>query len=187
MQDVFEPMANFGGEVFEPISNFNGKPSGGAKPSGGGNSSGKADMIMAGVGAGLDFGKSLIDARAKKKEAEARVKELRGAKGAELDACQNNKAFKTFLNRKERNKKILDCQTKVEAKFDKQEAEQKEIIKEQIELEKSKVSLQQSAQDDSKKSKESESKKKRNLIIGLSIGGGVLVLGTILFFVLRKK
>jgi hypothetical protein len=176
MQDVFEPTANFGGEVFEPM-NFDGDYSNFA-----------LDPVSAGLKIGasaMDLTGKIVDARARKKEAEAKLKELAGKRGQELKDCENNRAFKKFADKKFRRNRIIDCQKEVKDRNDKEEIELRKIANEQISLEKEKISLQRSSIDSSKS--DLDVKKKKNLIIGLSIGGGVLVLGAILFFVLRKK
>jgi hypothetical protein len=176
MQDVFEPKLNFGGEVFEPM-NFDGD-----------YSNFGLDPVSAGLNIGasaMDLTGKIVDARARKKEAEAKIKELAGKRGAELTACENNRAFKKFADKKYRRNRINDCQKEVRQRNDKEEAELRKIANEQIGLEKEKISLQRSSIDSSKN--DLDVKKKKNLILGLSIGGGVLVIGAILFFVLRKK
>ena len=60
-------------------------------------------------------------------------------------------------------------------------AQQQARLNEQLRLQQlSNLRLQSGA-------KEPEKKSKKGLIIGLSVGGGVLILATVLFFVLRKK
>jgi len=174
MQDVFEPTANFGGEVFEPM-NFEGDYS----------NFGVLDSSLQAGASAMDLAGKLAESKARKKEAEAKIKELAGKRGAELTACENNPAFKKFADKKYRRNRILECQKEVRDRNDKEEVELRKIANEQIGIEKEKISLQRSSIDSSKN--ELDAKKKKNLIIGLSIGGGVLILGTILFFVLRKK
>ena len=176
MQDVFEPTANFGGEVFEPM-NFDGDYS----------NFGVLDSSLQAGASAMDLAGKLAESRAKKKEAEARLKELEGKRGAELRACETAKENNFAFDPKKTKNRIRDCKKVVNSRNDKDEAEQKQILNKQIDIESNKVSLQKASLDSDKSIKETDSKNKKNLIIGLSIGGGVLILGTILFFVLRKK
>jgi hypothetical protein len=146
-------------------------------------------IIAKAVGDTMQGVGKIADAGARRKEAESRIKELGGKRIAEKESCAKNPAFKKFLDKKYRNNRIKECQAEVDKRIDKDEAEAKEIQRQMIELEKSKIdvskiSLQTASSD---KELDVKSKNKRNLILGLSIGGGVLILGTILVLVLRKN
>ena len=72
MKDVFEPMANFGGEVFEPM-NFDGEYSEFAlDPLTASLELGKASAELG--SSALKFGTSIVDAKAKRAEADAKIK-----------------------------------------------------------------------------------------------------------------
>jgi hypothetical protein len=169
----FEGDDNFAGEVFEPM-NFDGDYS---------NFRVDPNTVIAGATAVTDLVGNLAQAKAKRKEAEARLSELRGKRGAELSDCEKAKENRFALDPKKTKNRIASCKQAVNQKNDKEEAEQKEVVRKQLEIEGEKISLQKS----SIQTVSADSKSKRNLILGASIGGGVLVLGTILFFVLRKK
>ena len=86
MQDVFEPKLNFGGEVFEPM-NFDGD-----------YSNFGLDPVSAGLNIGasaMDLTGKIVDARARKKEAEAKsnAEKERLKKQAEEDAKKKLKGI----------------------------------------------------------------------------------------------
>ena len=170
----FEGDDNFAGEVFEPM-NFDGDYSNFVKVD--------ANAIIQGGTAVAGLIGNVAGARATRKVAESRLSELRGKRGAELSACEKAKENRFILDPKKTKNRIASCKQAVNEKNDKEEAEQKEVIRKQLEIEGEKISLQKS----SIQTVSADSKSKRNLILGASIGGGVLILGTILFFVLRKK
>jgi hypothetical protein len=147
------------------------------------------NTIMAGGTAVAGLVGNLAQAKAKRKEAEARLSELGGKRGAELSACEKAKENNFILDPKKTKNRIASCKQAVNLRIDKEEAEQKEVIRKQLEIESEKISLQKISLQTASSDKEADRKEKskRNLILGASIGGGVLVLGTILFFVLRKK
>jgi len=168
MENVFEPM-NFAGDVFEPM-NFDGDSS---------NFGADYGAIAQGVGSVFS---SASQMKASSQASRDKALEIGGARALQLQACADNKSFKKFLDPKKRRNRINDCQKQVNEKFDKKEQEERDLANKQLDV--NKVALLTSA---SNKADDLKAKNKKNLIIGLSIGGGVLILGTILFFVLRKK
>ena len=159
MQDVFEPTANFGGEVFEPM-NFDGDYSNfGADYSA---------LAQSGVQLFGTISQSNATKQASKTDTQKQVDTVCGSRSWHI--------------LKKKQNAYNDCKNKVLADISKSKQQEVDLQGKQMDL--SKVALLTSA---SSKADELKAKNKRNLIIGLSIGGGVLVLGTILFFVLRKK
>jgi hypothetical protein len=168
MQDVFEPTANFDGEVFEPM-NFDGDYSNFYK-----FDVSKIDPKL--VQQGLQVGGQIIGG----------ASQMRASKEAgktdtqrQIDTICGSR--QKFLSKKKRDN-YNNCKNQVIAKIDKQAQSSIDLTNKQLDL--SKVSLQSA---NTNKEAEIKAKNRRNLILGASIGGGILVLGTILFFVLRKK
>jgi len=166
MQDVFEPTANFDGEVFEPM-NFEGDYSNFYK-----FDVSKIDPKM--VQQGLQVGGQIFGGLSQRKATkEANKTDVQ----RQIDTVCGSR--QKFLSKKKRDN-YNKCKNEVIAKIDKQAQSNIDLTNKQLDL--SRVSLQTA-----NANKEAEGKSRRNLILGVSIGGGVLVLGTILFFVLRKK
>ena len=188
MKDVFEPALSMNKtNVFEPMSNF-----------------GEVAEVAKGVG---DVAKGIGEvatASARKKEAEAKIIALGGKEAADRKACETNSANQFFIDPKKQRNRIRDCQETVSKNAEKERQEQKRIIDEALKFEREKLALERqrvssqekislqslatqekvSLQSTPDKPKETSNKK---LIIGVSIGGGVLILATVLFLVLRKK
>ena len=179
MQDVFEPTANFGGDVFEPV-NFDGE-----------NSNFSATIIAKAVGDTMQGAGMIADARARRKEAESKIKELSGRRGAEKDACSKNPSFKKFLDRKYRNNRIKDCQEKVDKRINQDEAEQKAIQREMLEIEKGKIGVERDKI--ALQSKPKDVKKDTFLgmpkVVGISVTIGVVLIlaGLTTFLILKRK
>ena len=188
MKDVFEPALSMNKtNVFEPMSNFN-VVSDVAKGAG---------DVAKGVG-------EVASASARKKEAEAKILAIAGKEASELHGCDTDSSLQFFFDPKKQRGRISGCKDNVRRKNEQERQEQRRIIdealkfeKEKLALEKQKVSSQEkislqslatqekvSLQSTPDKPKETSNKK---LIIGVSIGGGVLILATVLFLVLRKK
>ena len=191
MKDVFEPMANFGGEVFEPM-NFDGEYSEFAlDPLTAGLELGKAGADLG--SSALKFGTSIVDAKAKRKEAEAKIADIGGKRVVEKQACQDNKSFKKFLDRKKRNNQIRDCQTEVDRRLDKDEAEQLLIQKEMLAIEKMKIGTQSnpniSSQSNPTDNKNSDKFLGMPKVVGISvtIGVSLILIGLTTYLILKRK
>ena len=147
-------------------------------------------LIARGVGFVSRGVGEIAKADARKKEAELKRVEIGGKRTAQLKACEENKAFKKFLDRKWRNNRIRDCKTEVNKRLDAEDNEQKEIIKRMSQIEKSKVNIdiEKSINIDEIEKKNTEEKKysKKLFLIG-GIVGSVLILGTIIFIYSKKK
>ena len=169
MQDVFEPTANFGGDVFEPMANFGGDV---FEPMNfDGDTSNFADYSKL-AESGVQLFGTLAQTKASNNASKSDIQK-------QIDTVCGSRSH--FILKKKRNA-YNDCKNKVLADIQKDKQQNVDLSNKQLEL--NKISLQTSA---SNTAEELKAKNKRNLILGLSIGGGVLVLGTILFFVLRKK
>lgn len=128
------------------------------------------------VGKGLDLASNIVEARAKRKEAEAKITEIAGKRQAQLTACEKAKENRFLLDPKKTRNRINDCKKEVRQRLDKEEAEQNDIIKRQIAIEEGKSSLEQR-----KSEIEISSKKTKNylligvvVLIGLYLGGKML-------------
>jgi len=163
MQDVFEPTANFGGDVFEPM-NYDGDYSNFTKVDP--NAIIQGGTALVGLIGGASQNKASRDAN-------------KTALQREIDTVCGKR--QNYLLKKKKDA-YNNCKNQIIAKFDKEKQTNVDLTNKQIEL--NRISLQSAS---TNKEDELKAKNKRNLILGLSIGGGVLVLGTILFFVLRKK
>ena len=191
MKDVFEPMANFGGEVFEPM-NFDGEYSEFAlDPLTASLELGKASAELG--SSALKFGTSIVDAKAKRKEAEAKIADIGGKRVVEKKACEDNKSFKKFLDRKKRNNQIRDCQTLVDRRLDKDEAEQYLIQQEMMAIEKMKIGSQSNPNISSQSNPTEEPKSDKFLgmpkVVGISvtIGVSLILIGLTTYLILKRK
>ena len=137
--------------------------------------------IATGVGQIAGASGQIAEASARKKEAEAKIIEIGGKRQAQLKACENNKAFKKFLDQKYRRNRIKDCQAEVKKRLDAEEEEQRDIVKRTTAIEEGKLTT------DLKKSETniSETKSSKKLYVVTGLVALVLVLGTIIF--LKKK
>jgi hypothetical protein len=158
----FEGEDNFTGEVFEPMD-FDGDYS---------NFAVDPNAIIQGVTATVGLIGSASQNKASKDANKIPLQR-------EIDAVCGTK--QKFLFKGKRNA-YSDCKNRVIAKSDKEKQTNVDLANKQFDI--TKISLQTANAD---KEAERKRKSKSNLILGASIGGGVLVLGTILFFVLRKK
>jgi hypothetical protein len=186
MQDVFEPTANFGGDVFEPM-NFDGEV---FEPM---NFGGDVFEPMNFDGDYSNFYKVDPNAIVQGGTAIAGlVGQLAGSRSTkQLSKTDEQKQIDTicgsrqkFLLKKKKNT-YNDCKNKVLADLKASKQQNIDLSNKQLDL--SKISLLTSSKDKKDVENELKAKNKRNLMIGLSVGVGVLALGTILFFVLRKK
>ena len=137
--------------------------------------------IAGAVGQIAGAGGQIADASARKKEAKAKIIEIGGKREAQKKACEDNKAYKKFLDRKYRRNRIKDCQEEVKKRLDAEEQEQKDIVKRTTAIEENKLTT------DLKKSEIniSETKSSKKLYVVAGLVGLFLVLGTIVF--LKKK
>jgi hypothetical protein len=120
---------------------------------------------------------NIAQASAKKKEAEAKIKEIGGKRQAQLKDCETNKSFKKFADPKYRKNRIRACQEQVNKRIDLEENEQKEIVRRMASIEESKIAS------DVEKEKGSidEKKSSKKLYVYGGIFALVLVLGTIIY------
>jgi hypothetical protein len=158
----FEGNDNFAGEVFEPM-NFEGDYSNFAVDP---NLVIQGGTALVGLIGGASQNKASKDANKTPLE-------------REIDTVCGKR--ENFLLKKKKNA-YNDCRNRIVAKFDKEKQQNIDLTAKQIDV--SRFALQTAS---SNKEADQKAKSRRNLILGASIGGGVLVLGTILFFVLRKK
>lgn len=98
---------------------------------------------------------NVLTAKQQRKTAETKLAEIGGKRSAQLRECENNKAFKKFADPKYRRSKISDCQAEVNKRMDNEEAEQRDIIRKSLEIERTKSS-----------SIKSDSSTKKFLVIG---------------------
>jgi len=140
-----------------------------------------AEIIAKAVGDTTQGIGQIAEASARKKEAEAKIIEIGGKRQAQLKACENNKAYKKFLDGKYRRNRIKDCQAEVKKRLDAEEEEQRDIVKRTTAIEEGKLTT------DLKKSETniSETKSSKKLYVVTGLVALVLVLGTIIF--LKKK
>jgi hypothetical protein len=119
--------------------------------------------------------------------AELKRVEIGGKRTAQLKACEENKAFKKFLDRKWRNNRIRGCQEEVKKRLDAEEEEQKQIVRRMTAIEEGKMLSEiEKSRGDKEKSlgQIDEKKSSKKLYVYGGIAGLVLVLGTI---ILLKK
>lgn len=181
MKDVFEPNVSMNKtEVFEPMSNF-------YKIS--------PDMIKAGIQIGGQLLGSL--GGGKSSEIQAQLSASGSKENADLLSCNQVPVDGFFgslgLDPKKKSNRIRSCREQVTKRY----AEERRLLQKQLndaqKLEREKLALQKSSLESNErialqtKPQETEKKSNKGLIIGLSVGGGVLILATVLFFVLRKK
>jgi hypothetical protein len=98
---------------------------------------------------------NILTAKQQRKTAETKLAEIGGKRSAQLRECENNKAYKKFADPKYRRNKILGCQAEVNQRMDIEEAEQRDIIRKSLEIERTKSS-----------SIKSDSSTKKFLVIG---------------------
>ena len=173
MQDVFEPTANFGGDVFEPTANFGGEV---FEPI---DFDGDYSNFAVDPNLVIQGGTALVGLIGGASQNKASKDANKSPLQREIDTVCGTK--QKFLFKGKRNT-YNDCKNRVIAKSDKEKQTNVDLANKQFDMQR--VSLQTANTD---KEAERKEKSKRNLILGASIGGGVLILGTILFFVLRKK
>jgi hypothetical protein len=129
-------------------------------------------------------------ASAKKKEAEAKIKEIGGKRQAQLKDCETNKSFKKFADPKYRKNRIRACQEQVNKRIDLEENEQKEIVRRMASIEEGKILSEQRKSDidlTTKTSEIDEKKSSKKLYVYGGIFALVLVLGTVIYLKSRKK
>ena len=93
----------------------------------------------------------IATARSNRKVAELKVAEIGGKRTAQLQACEDNKAYKKFADPKYRRNRINACQAEVKKRLDIEEKEQRDIIRRSLDIEQGKVSNQRSSQTSNKK------------------------------------
>jgi len=98
---------------------------------------------------------NIVTAKQQRKTAETKLAEIGGKRSAQLRECENNKAYKKFADPKYRRNKIANCQAEVNQRIDIEEAEQRDIIRKSLEIERTKSS-----------SIKSDSSTKKFLVIG---------------------
>ena len=151
----------------------------------------KGDPVTAIAGAVGNIAGSvgqIADASARKKEAKAKIIEIGGKREAQKKACEDNKAYKKFLDRKYRRNRIKDCQEEVKKRLDAEEKEQNDIVKRTTAIEENKLTNDfKKSEIDLKKSETniSETKSSKKLYVVAGLVALFLVLGTIVF--LKKK
>ena len=116
---------------------------------------------------------NIAQASAKKKEAEAKIKEIGGKRQAQLKDCETNKSFKKFADPKYRKNRIRACQEQVNKRIDLEENEQKEIVRRMASIEESKIAS------DVEKEKGNIDEKKSSK--KLYVYGGIFALVLVLF------
>jgi hypothetical protein len=184
MKDVFEPSLSMNKtNVFEPTSNF-------YKIT--------PDMIKSGI----EIGGQLLGSLGGGKSNELRTQlSASGSKeNADLLSCRENVVVDGFfgslgLDLKKKQNRIRTCQEGVRARYENERKELRRQLEEQTKLREKELSLQKASLESNErislqtqpKATEPEKKSNKGLIIGLSVGGGVLVLATVLILVLRKK
>ena len=126
---------------------------------------------------------NIAQASAKKKEAEAKIKEIGGKRQAQLKDCETNKSFKKFADPKYRKNRIRACQEQVNKRIDLEENEQKEIVRRMASIEESKIAYDV----EKEKGNIDEKKSSKKLYVYGGIFALVLVLGTIIYLKSRKK
>jgi len=114
----------------------------------------------------------IATARSNRKVAELKISELGGKRTAQLQACQDNKAFKKFADPKYRRNRIRECQSEVNKRLDIEEKEQRDIIRRSLDIEQGKVVNQRGSQASNQKF----------VIIGVGI---IAIIG--LYIVMKKK
>jgi hypothetical protein len=80
-----------------------------------------------------------------RKVAELKLSEIGGKRTAQLQACEDNQAFKKFADPKYRRNRINECQAEVKKRLDIEEAEQRDIIRRSLDIEQGKVANQRSS------------------------------------------
>jgi hypothetical protein len=181
MKDVFEPALSMNKtNVFEPMSNF-------YKIS--------PDMIKAGV----EIGGKLLGSLGggKSSEIQAQLSASGSKENADLLSC-NQVPVDGFwgglgLDIKKKNNRIRSCREGVTKRYAEERRQLQKQLDDAQKLERERIALQKASLESNErislqtKPKETEKKSNKGLIIGLSVGGGVLVLATVLILVLRKK
>lgn len=132
-------------------------------------------------GKGAEAVGKIAETSARKKEAEAKIIEIGGKRQAQFKQCEDNKAYKKFLDSKYRRNRINDCQAEVKKRLDAEENEQKEIVKRLTAIEEGKLT------GDLKKSEfnVNEKKSSKKLYVYAGVLGLFMVLGVIVY--LKKK
>jgi hypothetical protein len=87
--------------------------------------------IATAVGQVAEAGGKIAEAEATKKTAEAKLAEIGGKRSALLKACEDNKAYKKFLDQKYRRNRINDCQADVNKRMTIEEKKNEEIVNRQ--------------------------------------------------------
>lgn len=181
MKDVFEPELGMNKtNVFEPMSNFY-----------------KISPEM--VKAGVEIGGKLLGSlgSGKSNEIKAQLSASGSKENADLLSCDNVPVDGFWgglgLDWKKKNNRIRSCREQVTKRYENERKELRRQLEEQAKLERERIALQKASLESNErislqtKPKEPEKKSNKGLIIGLSVGGGVLVLATVLILVLRKK
>jgi hypothetical protein len=189
MKDVFEPALSMNKtNVFEPTLSFGGEKS---------EKSGKGKALAIELGTQLVGG--LFGGGSKKAEITSQLAQAGSKKNADLLSCENISVDGIGgwlgIDRKKIDNRKRDCKQAVEKRYAEEEARLRKEYDENMKLQREKLALQKASLESNErialqtqpKSPEPEKKSNKGLIIGLSVGGGVLVLATVLILVLRKK
>ena len=189
MKDVFEPALSMNKtDFFEPTLSFSGDKS---------QKSGKGKDIAIDLGTKLVG--SLLGGGSRKAEINAQLSQAGSKRNADLISCDNvpvdGLGGWLGIDFKKKNNRIRSCREAVEKRYNEEEARLRKEYDENMKLEREKLALQKASLESNErialqtqpKFREPEKKSNKGLIIGLSVGGGVLVLATVLILVLRKK
>ena len=174
MQDVFEPMS-FAGEVFEPTANFSGEAFEPMNFDGEYSNFGDVDpnVIAQAVGGVVQGVGAITQSKALKEASKSEERKF-------IDSVCGSRTSFALKSKREANQK---CRQNALNTFLKESDKKSQEQGRQFDLEKEKIALQKSMLN----TPNNKSKSNKGLVIGLSIGGGLLVVGAILFFALRKR
>lgn len=151
------------------------------------------DPITAGVetaGKVAEASGKIAEASAKKEEAKAKIIEIGGKRQAQFKLCDDAKENKFRLDPKKTKNRIRDCKAEVKTRLDKEEDDQKEIVKRMTAIEEGKLAGELRKSDinlTTKTSEIDEKKSSKKLYVYGGIFALVLVLGTVIYLKSRKK
>ena len=145
------------------------------------------DPVTAGIetaGTIAEASGKIAEASAKKEEAKAKIIEIGGKRQAQFKLCEEAKENKFRLDPKKTKNRIRDCKAEVKSRLDKEEDEQKNIVRRMTSVEEGKIASDQRRADIDLTTKtdvtaEKKSSKKLYVIGGLI--ALVLVLGTVVY------
>jgi hypothetical protein len=159
--------------------------------------SGKGKDIAIDIGTKLVG--SLLSGGGNKAEIQAQLSASGSKENADLLSC-NQVPVDGFwgglgLDIKKKNNRIRSCREGVTKRYAEERRQLQKQLDDAQKLERERIALQRASLESNErislqtqpKATEPEKKSNKGLIIGLSVGGGVLVLATVLILVLRKK